>query len=61
MAASFAVITGQPDSSLLHEGNWCGQGLTWWAATLALTVMALFLVSIGALARALPRTADPAV
>ncbi len=53
----FAAVTGQPDSTLLHEGNWCGQGLPWWAASAAVAVMAFFLGSIAALASALPRAA----
>lgn len=52
----FAAVTGQPDSSLLHEGNWCDQGLPWWAATAAVGVMGLFLGSIAALTRALPQS-----
>lgn len=51
----FAAVSGQPDSSLLHEGNWCGEGLPWWAAVVALAVMGLYLGSIALLARALPR------
>lgn len=50
----FAAVTGQPDSSLLHEGNWCGEGLPSWAAIAALGAMGLFLGSIAALARSLP-------
>lgn len=57
MVVFFAVVTGQPDSSLLHEGNWCGQGLPWWAATLAVGTMALFLALVAALSHALPRRA----
>jgi hypothetical protein len=55
----FAAVSGQPDSTLLHEGHWCGDGLPWPAAIVALTVMGLFLGSIGALARALPPRATP--
>jgi len=51
----FAAVSGQPDAAVLHEGNWCGEGLTWWAAVVALGVMALFLGAVAALARALPR------
>ena len=54
MVVFFAAVTGQPDSSLLHEGNWCGQGLPWPAVTLALGVMVLYLGAVAALARALP-------
>ena len=53
MVAFFAVVTGQPEASLLREGNWCGQGLPWWGAMVALGMMALFLGAIagsGALA-----------
>ena len=57
MVVFFAAVTGQPDSSLLHEGNWCGQGLPWPAATAALGVMVLYLGAIAALARALPAAA----
>ena len=57
MVAFFAMVTGQPEASLLHEGNWCGQGLPWWAATVALGMMALFLGAIATLARSLPREA----
>lgn len=49
------VVTGQPDWSVLHEGTWCGQGLPWWASVAAIAVMGLFLSSIAAMARALPR------
>jgi hypothetical protein len=54
MVALFAVITGQPEASVLREGNWCGQGLSWWAVIVALGTMALFLGAIAALARSLP-------
>jgi hypothetical protein len=54
MVVFFAAVTGQPDSAMLREGNWCGQGLPWWAALAAVATMALFLVSIAALAGALP-------
>ena len=57
MVAFFAMVTGQPEASLLHEGNWCGQGLPWWGATVALGMMALFLGAIATLARSLPREA----
>jgi hypothetical protein len=56
----FAAVSGQPDSSLLHEGHWCGEGLPVWAAIAAMAVMGLFLGAIAALARALPRAAAPA-
>jgi hypothetical protein len=60
LVVSFAAVSGQPDSTLLHEGHWCGDGLPWPAAIVAVTVMGLFLVSIAALARALPgRTTPP--
>jgi hypothetical protein len=55
MVVVFAAVTGQPDSSVLHEGHWCGQGLPAWAAVAAIAAMALYLCSIAALARALPR------
>jgi hypothetical protein len=54
MIVFFAVITGQPDVTVLHEGNWCGGGLPWGAAVAALGTMALYLCAIAALARALP-------
>jgi hypothetical protein len=60
MVAFFAMVTGQPEASLLREGNWCGQGLPWWAAMIALGMMALFLGAIAVLARALPRASAPA-
>jgi len=55
VVAFFAIVTGQPEAAVLQEGHWCGQGLPWWAAVLALGVMALYLVTIAGLARALPR------
>jgi hypothetical protein len=55
MVVGFAAITGQPDASWLHEGNWCGRGLPGGAAAVALFVMGLYLCSLAALARALPR------
>jgi hypothetical protein len=58
VVAFFAMVTGQPEASLLREGNWCGQGLPWWGALVALGMMALFLGAIAALARSLPRTAS---
>lgn len=51
----FAAVTGQPDSALLHEGNWCGQGLPAAAAIGAIGAMGLFLGSIAALSRSLPQ------
>jgi hypothetical protein len=54
VVAFFAVVTGQPEAAILQQGHWCGQGLPWWAAIFALGVMALYLVAIAALARALP-------
>lgn len=57
MVALFAVITGQPEASLLHEGRWCAGGLPPGGAIVALGTMALFLVSIGMLSHALPRQA----
>jgi hypothetical protein len=60
MVAFFAVITGQPEASLLREGNWCGRGLPWWGAIVALGMMALFLGAIATLANSLPRTSAPA-
>jgi hypothetical protein len=59
MVAFFAVITGQPEASVLQEGNWCGQGLPWWGAIIALGAMALFLAAIAFLARALPCAVAP--
>jgi len=56
MVAFFAIVTGQPEASVLQEGHWCGQGLPWWGAIVAIVTMALFLGTIAALARALPRT-----
>lgn len=56
----FAAVSGQPDSTVLEEGHWCGTGLPWWAAAAALAVMGLFLGSVAALARALPKAAAPA-
>ena len=50
----FGAITGQPDVAVLHEGNWCGEGLSWWAALMALGAMGLFLASIAVLSRNLP-------
>ena len=58
MIVFFAMITGQPDVTVLHEGNWCGVGLPWWAAVATVGSMLLYLVAIGALARALPRAAE---
>jgi hypothetical protein len=55
----FAAVSGQPDSTVLEEGNWCGQGLPWWAAAAALAVMGLFLGSVATLARALPKPGAP--
>ena len=60
MVAFFAMVTGQPEASLLREGNWCGQGLPWWGAVVAVGMMALFLGAIAALARSLPREDAPA-
>jgi hypothetical protein len=57
MVVFFAAVTGQPDSSVLHEGHWCDGGLPAGAAAAAIGVMALYLVAIAALARALPRPA----
>ena len=57
MAGFFAIVTGQPEASVLQQGHWCGQGLPWWGALVALGSMALFLGAIGALAHALPRSA----
>ena len=54
----FAAVSGQPDSSLLHEGNWCAQGLPWGAGLAAVVVMGVYLVAIAALARALPAPTD---
>ena len=54
MIVFFAVITGQPDVTVLHEGNWCAGGLPWGAAVAALGTMVLYLCSVAALARALP-------
>jgi len=51
---AFAAIAGPPDVTVLHEGNWCGAGLPWWAAATAIAAMVLYLASIAALARALP-------
>lgn len=59
MVAFFALVTGQPEASLLQEGNWCGQGLPWWGALVAVSMMALFLGAIATLARSLPRGAAP--
>jgi flagellin-like protein len=60
MAGFFAVVTGQPEARVLQEGHWCGQGLPWWAAIVAIGSLALFLAAVATLARALPRRADPA-
>jgi hypothetical protein len=57
MVGFFAVVTGQPEASVLREGNWCGEGLPWWGALVALGMMALFLGAIATLARSLPRGA----
>jgi hypothetical protein len=54
MVVCFAAVTGQPDSSVLHEGHWCRGGLPAWAAVAALLVMALYLGAVAVLARALP-------
>jgi hypothetical protein len=59
MVGLFAAITGQPESSLLREGNWCAEGLPLWGAIVALGAMALFLVSIAMLSQALPHRAAP--
>jgi len=56
MVAFFAFVTGQPEAAILQEGHWCGQGLPWWGALVAIVTLALFLCTIAALARALPRT-----
>jgi hypothetical protein len=58
MVVGFAAVTGQPDSALLHEGRWCGDGLPPGAAAAAVVVMTLYLCSIAALARALPRASE---
>jgi hypothetical protein len=55
MVALFAIVTGQPEASVFQEGHWCGQGLPWWAAIVALGTMALYLAAVASLARALPR------
>ncbi len=54
MVIAFAMLTGQPDADVLHEGTWCAVGLPWWAAGIALAAMGLYLLAVGALARALP-------
>ena len=51
----FATVTGQPDATMFHEGNWCGQGLPPWAAVIAVAVTGLYLASIATLTLALPR------
>lgn len=56
----FAAVTGQPDATMLHEGNWCGQGLPAWVAAAALAVTALYLTAIATLTLALPRAPSPA-
>jgi len=55
----FAAVSGQPDARVLHEGIWCEGGLPWGAALTAVVVMAVFLVAIASLARALPPSRHP--
>jgi hypothetical protein len=59
MVALFAAVTGQPEASVLQEGHWCGEGLPAVAALVAIGIMALYLVAVACLARALPRASTP--
>jgi hypothetical protein len=56
MVGFFAVVTGQPEARVLQQGHWCGQGLPWGAAIVAIAALALYLGAIATLARALPKT-----